>query len=274
MAWTVWYLAPSLSNLRGEVNARWPLRSKASDGTIGDAAHQATRSDHNPNDRGSVDAWDMTADGVDVRAVIFHFEKHPSAHYWIYDGQIADRDSAWVRRPYTGSNPHTKHAHFSIRQTRIAEEDKTRWGVWNPPERRNDMATAEEIWSAGFGTGENRRTAGQLLAENRKIDTLNAKLDMVADAVRVLLNGTGEEAVATAAKLEELDREAAERAVAMEQRFTAVLGQLDGVRVLLEQHAAGALDAEDVLRQMGRRLLADDGQGGDGSVIVVGPTPQ
>ncbi|MFV2021031.1 hypothetical protein [Micromonospora sp. LOL_023] len=55
------------------------------------------------------------------------FEAHPSAQYWIFNRQIASRSSGWVRRIYTGSNPHTRHVHLSIRQHAGAEQDTTGW---------------------------------------------------------------------------------------------------------------------------------------------------
>ena len=127
-----WYLAPALDVLRAEVDTRWPGRSRASDGTIGDTAHQATRSDHNPNDRGSVDAVDITAAGVHVPTIITAVQRHPSAHYWIWQRTIADRDDGWKPRAYTGTNPHDKHVHVSIRQTRTAEQDRRPWGLLAP----------------------------------------------------------------------------------------------------------------------------------------------
>lgn len=137
-----WYLAPALATGRAEVNARWPHRDRTSDGTIGDAAHQATRSDHNPNERESVNAWDMDIGGVDPFAVIDAFERHPSAHYWIYDRLIADRDNGWVPIRYVGTNPHTQHVHFSIRQTAAAEQDRRPWGIWPLPEE-DDLNAAQ-----------------------------------------------------------------------------------------------------------------------------------
>lgn len=124
-----YYLAPALAVLRDEINARWPGRDRTSDGWIGDPAHQATRSDHNPNDRGSVNAIDVDRDGVDIAAIIAAIEAHPSAHYWIVDQRIADADDGWRPRPYTGTNPHDKHLHVSIRQTRTAEQDQRPWGI-------------------------------------------------------------------------------------------------------------------------------------------------
>jgi hypothetical protein len=47
--------------LRAQVNKRWPTRKKASDGWIGDRAHAARKSDHNPLN-GYVYALDIDAD--------------------------------------------------------------------------------------------------------------------------------------------------------------------------------------------------------------------
>jgi hypothetical protein len=47
--------------LRAQINKRWPTREKASDGWIGDRAHAARKSDHNPV-RGIVYALDIDAD--------------------------------------------------------------------------------------------------------------------------------------------------------------------------------------------------------------------
>jgi hypothetical protein len=56
-------LIPSLVRLRQEFNLINPERDKASDGWIGDAAHQANpTSDHNPDLRGLVHAIDMDED--------------------------------------------------------------------------------------------------------------------------------------------------------------------------------------------------------------------
>lgn len=134
-----WYLAPSLAVLRSEVDQRWPARSKASDGTIGDTAHQARTSDHNPNSRGAVDAIDVTASGVHVPTIITAVQRHPSAHYWIWQRQIADADDGWRPRAYTGTNPHDHHIHISIRQSATAEQDRRPWGLLTPPDEPEEI---------------------------------------------------------------------------------------------------------------------------------------
>jgi hypothetical protein len=137
-----WYLAPSLETGRSEVNRRWPNRDRRSDGTIGDEAHASRASDHNPNSRGSVNAWDVDVDGVDIWLILATFERHPSAHYWIYNRRIADRDNDWRPVQYTGSNPHTAHAHLSIRQSVVAERNTQPWGIY--PSGDDDMS-AEDV---------------------------------------------------------------------------------------------------------------------------------
>ena len=125
-----WYLAPSLAKLRAEVNDRWPNRSKASDGTIGDRAHSARKSDHNPNARGSVNAIDITAKGINPNTLIYAAQRHPAVRYIIFDRQIMNRDiGAFKPRPYRGANPHTKHVHISLYQRRSAEVDTRSWGI-------------------------------------------------------------------------------------------------------------------------------------------------
>lgn len=122
-----WHLAPSLVQLRAEVNTRWPNRPKGSDGTVGDTAHSARKSDHNPNARGSVNAFDITYPGVDPKIIISAVSKHPSANYVIFNRKIYSRSSNWKAEPYSGVSPHTEHLHVSIMQSVKAENDTTPW---------------------------------------------------------------------------------------------------------------------------------------------------
>lgn len=145
-----WYLAPSLDQLRSEVNARWPKRSKRSDGTIGDEAHSARKSDHNPNRRGSVNAIDITAKGISTGALIAAAKRHPSVRYIIYDRQIMNRDiDNFKPRAYRGANPHTKHVHISLYQRRSAEVDTRSWriatAVAPPPKPKPKTRKAPEF---------------------------------------------------------------------------------------------------------------------------------
>lgn len=256
-----WYLAPSLATLRKEVDARWPMRDWSSDGTIGDQAHADTVSDHNPNVRESVNAWDMDKDGVDVYEVIRAFQKHPSAHYWIFNREIADKDSGWKIMRYTGKNPHDKHAHFSIRQSETAEQNRTPWGV----APKENQVTPDEIKGnvvngihSALDQAANRNTpTGRQMGDDlasligRHTAPLGAKLDLLAEAVKILLDGMGDEAARVAAKLEEMDTEATDRASVEAARDAELRGELDQLRVLFGQHQHGELDALAVVRQMG-----------------------
>lgn len=124
-----WHLAPSLAQLRREINTRWPNRDKTSDGTIGDAAHSARASDHNPNSRGSVNAIDIDEDGIDAWGLVALLVTDPRVYYVIYEGRIWQRKHGFAPRPYTGINAHRKHVHVSIIQSVAAEQNTTPWSV-------------------------------------------------------------------------------------------------------------------------------------------------
>lgn len=129
-----WKLAPALDQLFDDVNRLWPTRSKALDGTIGDAAHAARKSEHNPNREpgddvpdGYVTAADITKAGVDVARLLAALIGDKRVWYVIHDGRIYSRTYDWVARYYTGSNPHTHHVHVSLRQTKSACDDRSPW---------------------------------------------------------------------------------------------------------------------------------------------------
>lgn len=121
------YLAQSLKNLRSEINARWPHRDKSSDGWIGDRAHQGTNSDHNPGPGGIVRAIDIDKDGIDPWFVVARALKHPSTEYVIFNRTIWSRSYGFKARRYTGSNPHDKHLHVSIRHSSSAYSSSQSW---------------------------------------------------------------------------------------------------------------------------------------------------
>lgn len=124
-----WRVAKPLIVLRDQLNALYPNRNKASDGTIGDAAHQATPSDHNPDANGVVKALDITHDpknGLDIGQL---FEQLRSSRdgrisYIIANKKIMVAPYWESPYPYAGSDPHTNHIHISVRGN---FDDESKW---------------------------------------------------------------------------------------------------------------------------------------------------
>jgi len=141
-----WVLTKGLQNLRAQMNEAFPNRDHTSDGTIGDLAHMAGTSGHNPDDTpGSsaeyndhdgireVRAWDMDSDlrtpGVTAQMVVDHLRALPEIsarlRYLIYNRKIYEASNGWAPRAYTGPSPHTEHIHASGQRSQAADNDTT-----------------------------------------------------------------------------------------------------------------------------------------------------
>jgi hypothetical protein len=100
-------VATSLLTLFSDVNAIAPGRSKISDGTIGDAAHQKRKSDHNPDQHGVVRAADVTQDpahGADMAVIAeqLRVRRDPRAKYIIFNRRIASINTDWTWLKFKG----------------------------------------------------------------------------------------------------------------------------------------------------------------------------
>lgn len=130
-------IAKSLDVLRSQINAKYPNRSKLSDGWIGDTAHQATASDHNPNAAGVVTGMDITHDpahGVDTWAMAETLRQRHDARikYVISNGRIAAGNagpSPWAWRKYTGVNAHAHHMHVSVLGEATIYDNADPWAI-------------------------------------------------------------------------------------------------------------------------------------------------
>ena len=137
-----WRLARSLEKLRAQVNALYPKRSKASDGTIGDEAHASRSSDHNPwvkvteggKTVGIVTGEDLTHDpksGMDSYALAdtIRLSGDRRLKYVISNGRIASGAKGWAWRVYIGKNKHDHHVHVSVQPDKALFDDASPWAL-------------------------------------------------------------------------------------------------------------------------------------------------
>jgi hypothetical protein len=142
---TSWQLTVGLQHLRNQVDYFFPGRDKTSDGTIGDKAHQAETSGHNPDDTAGskaewnqdpdstpeVRAWDMDNNlqpGFDCQVFVNHIVGlKPSSvlRYVIYNRKIYEASNGWKAAAYDGPSPHTEHVHFSGAYSQAADGNNT-----------------------------------------------------------------------------------------------------------------------------------------------------
>lgn len=211
-----WRVAPALDELLKQLNTGAPARSKASDGSIGNAAHAARDSDHNPwwffDDMHWVTARDYThdpdhgLDGAKLVSALVHVKDHRIKYiihnHLIYNSKPVLRGSkiqpAWTALPYLGSNPHEHHVHVSVLADPISL-DSYAWLLPGLFDTEDDMPGPADLW--GFPLWD--------LYSDDAADTMTAGVSL-------------QWAAANAGRA----RDAAETALATAQRCEAKLDQL------------------------------------------------
>lgn len=201
-------LTPSLVKLRDAFNARCPSRDKASDGWIGDKAHQASTSGHNPDDTPGVKAEysdsdsipevraidvdaDLRCGGLTMLQVIRAILSDPASlkrlRYIIFcppGGRptIWSRTTSWQPRAYNGSNRHDKHAHFS--GDPLDDANKSPWTVVATVGLEDDMPLTDadigKLLNWNLTPSGTKVTVGQALLDAHRIWTMLPDINKAA----------------------------------------------------------------------------------------------
>lgn len=184
-----WFLAPSLISFINSVDEQFPNRDKSSDGSIGDAAHAARQSDHNPcwdctgYLHGIVRAIDVDIDGRepgrDLRTEILNAAiGHPAVWYVISNGKIYSRTYDWRENTYNGTNGHFHHVHISINRDLASAKSAT---LLLKERQVQDMATLDKEDLTAIESIVQRYS-------NFNAENLRQRIDDIANATRAALD--------------------------------------------------------------------------------------
>lgn len=155
-------VAPGVKAALRDANKAWPSRNRASDGTLGDAAHQKRKSDHNTGD--AVDITHDPGHGADGNRIAAWAIRDPRVKYVIWNRRIYNTaQPGW--RPYRGANPHNHHVHISLK--RAARADTSPWG-WTSGQPAPSIDIPGQSTFAGAGPGR-RAAAAPSRGKRRKV---------------------------------------------------------------------------------------------------------
>jgi hypothetical protein len=117
---------PAAKSVLRQATALRPMRKKASDGLLPSKAHlaQSPNSDHNTGF--AVDLTHDPKNGINCHEVYEHLKSDKRVKYLIFKGKIWSAEKG--NREYTGSNPHNKHIHISIKDN--SGNDTSPWFPW------------------------------------------------------------------------------------------------------------------------------------------------
>lgn len=205
-----WELVPCLGQLGSELNQIAPNRDRTTDGTIGNAAHQLSVSDHNDDEVGrvpirdadnkhEVHAIDLDADlrepNLTMEMVVQHViarcrsGEEKRLRYVIYNKRIWEASNGWKQRSYTGDSPHTAHAHFSASYETKLEASIASWRLEDIPVA---LTEADKKWlKAEIKAGTSEAVAGVWKA-TRDIGAAAGTAKHIAELGDVLAHVPGE----------------------------------------------------------------------------------
>ena len=109
-----------------QATALRPKRKKASDGLLPSAAHMKASPNSDHNTGLAVDLTHDPANGIDCLDMFEKLRKDKRVKYLIFQGRIWSQKNG--EYPYTGSNPHNKHLHISIKDGH--GNDVSAWFPW------------------------------------------------------------------------------------------------------------------------------------------------
>jgi hypothetical protein len=218
-----WILVSCLKELFAEFDRIAPNRDHASDGSIGDTAHQHEVSDHNPDETGpvpihdadhtnEVHAIDVDSDlrepGVSMETVVqFLLARCRSGaekrlRYVIFNRRIWEASTGWRQRPYTGPSPHTEHAHFSASYDKAKEADPASWHLEDIPvaltadDKKWITAQIQAVMQTKVTVGDEQWQAGTAIGyaarEAFVVQKAMPSVDEIADAVAARLTADPE----------------------------------------------------------------------------------
>lgn len=183
-----WVLIPCLKALFAEFDRIAPSRDTASDGSIGDAAHQNEVSDHNPDETGRVPIHDADhineVHAIDVtnklnesdltmeKVVQFILGRCRSGaekrlRYIIYYDRIWDYRSNWIQKTYTGPSKHREHAHFSASYESALEASTASWHLEDIPVA---LTAADKSWITSTIAAQVKAQVAPLLAVDTNLN--------------------------------------------------------------------------------------------------------
>lgn len=189
----------------------WPNRSTISDGICPSAEHSKA----NPTSYHETgDATDLTHDpahGCDAHAQAERLRVLHQSHNWrrldqiISNGRIATAARGWGWRPYGGSNPHRKHAHFSHNRSQRANT-----APWFTDQGDLQMGAVEDI------------------NKHNDLNTLKLHLDISKTTARIMAHITATQKAVRGdiAALDRQEEEAAKAERKAEAAFLAAMADL------------------------------------------------
>jgi hypothetical protein len=142
---TPWRAGNALNKLLAQIDGQAPARSKASDGSIGDSAHEAEGacgSQHNSccirlSGIWIIRARDFTHDpahGADMGRISeqLRLSRDPRIRYIIFNRRITGPNYGWEWHPYSGTSPHTEHMHVSVWDDAARFDNTAPWRIAAP----------------------------------------------------------------------------------------------------------------------------------------------